>query len=84
MGICGGLIMVYTRGNKDDIQEAIHGLDIFCKNWCMNVKETEETDQLTFRCDECLFAEKNGDCDIKCFGLKHFPDYENFGAMGSF
>ena len=28
--------------NKDDITEAVHALDIFTKNWCMNCKETEE------------------------------------------
>ena len=32
----------YTVGNKDDITEAVHGLNIFTKNWCMNCKETDE------------------------------------------
>lgn len=25
-----------TNGNRDNLTEAIHGLDIFTKNWCMN------------------------------------------------
>ena len=26
----------FTSGNSDNITEAVHGLDIFTKNWCMN------------------------------------------------
>lgn len=29
-------------GNKDNLTEAVHGLDIFTKNWCMNCEETEK------------------------------------------
>ena len=31
--------------NKDDVTEAVHGLDIFTKNWCLNRKETEEKNE---------------------------------------
>ena len=43
-------MILYTKGNKDDVTEAVHGLDIFTKNWCMNCKETEEKNDLIFRC----------------------------------
>lgn len=31
----------YANGNADNLTEAVHGLDIFTKNWCMNCAETE-------------------------------------------
>ena len=45
----------FTVGNKDDVKEAVASLDRFTKNWCMNCKETEETNDLVFRCSECVF-----------------------------
>ena len=27
--------------NSDNITEAVHGLDIFTKNWCMDCAETD-------------------------------------------
>lgn len=69
--------------NQDNITEAIHGLDIFTKNFCMNVKATEEKDDLVFRCNECEFR-SGKDCLIKIFAGEHESDYpmDNFGSMG--
>ena len=70
----------FTVGNKDDVKEAVASLDRFTKNWCMNCKETEETNDLVFRCSECVFKE-GGDCLIKKFKVNHFPEYGDFGSM---
>lgn len=74
-----------TIRNKDDITEAIHGLDVFTKNWCMNVQETTEKNDLIFRCKECEFATKKGFCRIKRFATRHESNYPmgKFGSMGS-
>lgn len=40
---------IYTNGNKDDPTEAIRGLDIFTKNFCMNCKETEDKNEPILR-----------------------------------
>lgn len=68
--------------NKDDVTEAVHGLDIFTKNWCLNCKETEEKNDLVFRCKECEFL-ASGVCLIKTFALNHENDYDlrHFGCM---
>ena len=69
--------------NKDDITEAVHGLDIFTKNWCMNCKKTDEKRDLIFRCDECIFNLKDGRCAIKRFANTHQHNYpmHDFGSM---
>lgn len=36
----------FTSGNADNTTEAVHGLDIFTKNWCMNCEETEKQGDL--------------------------------------
>lgn len=71
-------------GNKDDITEAVHGLDIFTKNWCMNCKETEEKKDLIFRCDGCIFGLEDGMCAVKTFANTHKHNYpmHDFGSMG--
>lgn len=73
-----------TNGNQDDIKMAVHGLNIFTKNWCMNCKETDEKHDLVFRCGECEFLAENDYCLIKRFAYDHEHDYsmENFGSMG--
>ena len=78
-------IRIYTEGNEDNIDKAIHGLDEFTKNWCMNVKETEEKNDLVFRCKECEFEASNGYCLVKNFAFNHESDYDlgKFGSMGS-
>ena len=70
--------------NKDDITEAVHGLDIFTKNFCMNVTETEKKNDLVFRCEDCQFHTENGGCLIKTFVHAHEHNYpmKDFGSMG--
>ena len=74
-----------TYGNKDNLTEAVHGLDIFTKNWCMNCEETEKQNDPIFRCKECLFLEKGKYCLIKTFALEHKNEHKypmrNFGCM---
>lgn len=74
----------YTKGNKDDLTEAIHGLDIFTKNWCMNCKETNKKNDLVFRCLECPFKDRD-ECLIKQFAydrekMHNYP-MNQFGCM---
>lgn len=78
------LIKYCVERNKDDITEAVHGLDIFTKNWCMNCEKTEKSNDLAFRCSECEFQKDNGICLIKSFASDHKHDYPmgNFGSMG--
>lgn len=71
----------FTVGNKDDVKEAVASLDRFTKNWCMNCKETEETNDLVFRCGECVFKEGET-CLIKKFKEKNYSEYKDFGSMG--
>ncbi len=40
--------MSLTRRNADNTTEAVHGLDIFTKNWCMNCAETDRQKNLIF------------------------------------
>ena len=42
----------YIKENKDNITEAVYGLDIFTKNWCMNCAETDKQNDLVFKCKE--------------------------------
>ena len=69
--------------NKDDVTEAVHGLDIFTKNWCLNCEETDKQNDLIFRCKQCEFETENGVCLIKTFALNHENDYDlgYFGCM---
>lgn len=75
----------YTIGNKDDVTEAIHGLDIFMKNWCMNCEETKKSNEPIFRCLECGFniTPETGDCAIKKFANSKEHNYpmDQFGCM---
>ena len=74
-----------TYGNKDNLTEAVHWLDIFTKYWCMNCEETEKQNDPIFRCKECLFLEKGKYCLIKTFALEHKNEHKypmrNFGCM---
>ena len=74
-----------TRVNADNITEAVHGLDIFTKNWCMDCYMTNQTGELTFNCDECEFGREDGKCSIKIFVNNHKHDYplNEFGSMGT-
>lgn len=73
----------YISGNKDDLTSAVHGLDIFTKNWCMNCTETDRTNDLVFNCQKCEFS-TNDVCLVKKFANKHKHDYHmsDFGSMG--
>ena len=74
----------YTINNADNITEAVHGLDIFTKNWCMKCKETKEQNEPVFNCSDCEFAnEVTGECLIKTFAInhKHKYDLNKFGSM---
>ncbi len=78
----------YTDGNSDDIHAAIDGLNHFTKNWCMNVKQTTESNDLVFRCHECPFSGGRGFCHclVKSFAYYHDDEYTrsvDFGAMGA-
>lgn len=76
----------FTSGNADNVTEAVHGLDIFTKNWCMNCSEVEKQNDLVFRYSECNFKEDDGRCLVKIFANKHKHDYplKNFGSMGGY
>ena len=51
----------------------------------MNCKETDEKNDLIFRCKECEFQEVGGVCLVKTFANNHKNDYDmsDFGSMGS-
>lgn len=74
----------FTSGNADNVTEAVHGLDIFTKNWCMNCDEVEKQKDLVFRCNECEFKADGGKCLIKTFAHDHNHKYplKDFGSMG--
>lgn len=73
------------QNNKDDLEKAIYGLDIFTKNWCMDCEQTKKKNELTFRCEECEFCREGERCMIKCFAFGHEHNYpmSGFGSMGS-
>lgn len=74
----------FVSENQDNLEKAIEGLDQFAKNWCMNCKKTEETNDLVFRCEECNFVGEKGICHIKEFVIDKTGDMPiNFGSMGS-
>ena len=70
--------------NSDNTTEAVHGLDIFTKNWCMNCKETYKQNDLIFRCKQCEFETETGGCLVKMFANNHKHNYPlyDFGSMG--
>ena len=74
----------FTSGNSDDVTEAVHGLDIFTKNWCMNCEVVEKQNDLIFRCEECEFKTVEGLCLVKMFANRHKHNYplSKFGSMG--
>lgn len=71
------------KKNKDDITEAIRGLDIFTKNYCMNCAETKKQGKFVFNCDYCEFVVEDVICLIKVFANNHKHDYSmrDFGPM---
>lgn len=79
------VLISFTSGNSDNATEAVHGLDIFTKNWCMNCEETEKQEDLVFRCNECEFNAADGKCLVKMFANRHEHEYslKDFGSMGN-
>ena len=81
--LLGGDCMI-TGNNSDNLTVACMALDIFSKSWCMNCKETNKRNNITFRCNECEFQKNNGHCLIKQFVMNHTGDLpKNFGSMGN-
>lgn len=74
----------YANGNADNLTEAVHGLDVFAKNWCMNCAETDRKNDLVFNCQKCEFSTENGGCLVKAFANNHKHNYPmpDFGSMG--
>lgn len=73
----------FTSGNSDNTTEAVHGLDIFTKNQCMNCAETGAQREPIFRCKDCEFQTDAGMRRVKMFASSH-KDYslDSFGSMG--
>ena len=51
--------------NKDDHKAAVFGLSIFMLNYCMDVKKTDELQDLHFNCEKCLFKDALNNCLVK-------------------
>jgi hypothetical protein len=75
----------FVHENKDDIESAINGLDIFTKNYCMNCAETDRLGELVFNCSKCAFCVIDDICLVKEFANNYRSqvDLSNFGSMGS-
>lgn len=74
----------YKQNNKDDINKAVYGLDVFTKNFCVDCEKTDKKNDLVFNCKDCSFNTEEGKCLVKIFAAEHEHDYplDNFGAMG--
>jgi ribosomal protein L44E len=75
----------FMKWGDDDIHKAIDGLDMFTKNYCLNVKEVEKQNDLVFRCSECPFSTEDHSCLIKNFAFTVDKEYAidiGFGVMG--
>jgi len=69
----------YSHRVANDDREAVRILDQFTKAFCI---DAEVTDDLAFRCKECIFETEKGICLVKSFCRKFAPYYKDFGAMG--
>lgn len=65
----------------EDGHKAVELLDRFTKSFCRD-KNVNLFDDLVFRCKECPFEIENGECLVKIFKQKFYPDYKDFGSMG--
>lgn len=72
----------YKEIDNNDIRKSVHLLDLFTKTFCRYQNDYERFDDLRFRCDECPFQRKNGNCRAKEFKNKYYPEYKDFGCMG--
>lgn len=71
---------------KDDVQniieQAIHGLDVFAKNWCVDRKETIIQGEVIYKCNKCEFLKGKCKCLVKTFVAEHSCEEQlkNLGA----
>ena len=68
--------------DKESIHKAVMILDLFTKTYCRYSGDFERFADLTFRCNECPFADEDGNCMVKKFKGKYWPEYPDFGSMG--
>lgn len=54
------VLITFTSGNSDNTTEAVYGLDIFTKNWCMNCKEVESRKTLCLGVANVSFIQRMG------------------------
>lgn len=69
----------YSGRIANDEHKAVEILDQFTKAFCI---DASVTDDLVFRCSECLFEMPDKSCLVKKFKKKFAPDYKDFGSMG--
>lgn len=72
----------YSNRLKNDFHKAVDALDLFTKEFCMDVDMMNTEHDLFFMCEQCPFEAENKDCLVKIFKKKFCPDYQNFGCMG--
>ena len=72
----------YTNRCKNDFHKAVEALDLFTKEFCMDVDRMNAEEDLFFMCKKCPFETVNKDCLVKKFKSQFCPDYKNFGSMG--
>lgn len=73
---------MYTRGNSDNISNAVAALSIFTHNFCMDVAATEAEAEPIFRCKDCEFRTEDDYCLVKKFANNHQCKYSDFvGCM---
>ena len=73
---------IYEDVDREDIAKSVILLDLFTKIFCRYSNDYERFNDLKFRCDECPFKRKNGECLVKNFKNKYAPNYRDFGSMG--
>ena len=71
----------YSNRLKNDFHKAVEALDLFTKEFCMDVDRMNKENDLFFMCDKCPFSD-GGLCLVKTFKHDFAPDYKDFGAMG--
>lgn len=72
----------YSNRLKNDFHKAVEALDLFTKEFCMDVEKMNAENDLFFMCKQCPFEAENDDCLVKKFKSKFCPDYKDFGCMG--
>ena len=72
----------YSNRCKNDFRKAVEALDLFMKEFCMDVDRMNAENDLFFMCNKCPFEAENKDCLVKKFKSQFCPEYKNFGSMG--